>query len=45
MAEESGEANVTSHGILMIFAFLFLNHAAETVAIWASNKVKTKTLV
>lgn len=39
MAEESGEAKVAAHGVLMIVAFLFLAHAAETIAIWASNKV------
>lgn len=38
MAEESGEAKVAAHGILMIVAFLFMTQAAETIAIYASNK-------
>jgi hypothetical protein len=37
--EESGEAKVAAHGIIMIIAFLFLAQAAETIAIFASNKV------
>lgn len=41
MAEEDrGEALVGAHGILMIVAFLFLSHAAEAVAIYASSKVR-----
>lgn len=39
MAEESGEAKVAAHGILMIIGFLFLSQAAETIAIYASSKV------
>lgn len=40
MAEESGEAKVGAHGILMIVAFLFIAQAAETIAIYASSKVR-----
>ncbi len=41
MGEVDGEAMVAAHGIMMIIAFLFLTHAAETIAIFASNKVTT----